>query len=241
MRKIVKHFLSIFLIPLTRWYLRKERKYTYQNTTVTVFPGVFHPGLFYSTKFLLNFLAEQPIAGKSLLELGCGTGLISVIAAKSGAHVTASDLSSLAIRNTKRNADDNKVLIQPIHSDLFDAIKKQPFDWIIINPPYYARAPENEASLAWHCGENFEYFQKLFLSLGDYMHATTAVIMVLTKGSEVNKIFSIGTEHGFQFELIQEKDVFFDEKDFLYRIKICTRVWVSFLKTKNPRAVNPGI
>lgn len=220
MRKIIKRFLSFFLVPLTRWYLRKERKYTYKGTTVTVLPGVFHPGLFYSTKFLIDFLLEQPIYNKSLLELGCGTGLISIIALKAGARVTASDLSLMAVKNVKRNAHYNRVFIYSIHSDLFDAIEKKPFDWIIINPPYYARTPENEAALAWYCGENFEYFHKLFTSLNDYMHATTAVIMVLTKGSKIDTITGIGNKYGFEFELIMEKKVFFDEMDFLYRIKV---------------------
>jgi len=220
MRKLFKRFISFFLVPLTRWYLRKERKYTYKGTTVTVFPGVFHPGLFYSTKFLLDLLVEQQLADKSLLELGCGTGLISITAAKSRANVTASDLSLRAIENIKVNAQRNQVIINIIHSDLFENIEKRTFDWIVINPPYYARDPENEAALAWHCGENFDYFQKLFVSLKDHMHTSTEVIMILTKGSEVDKISAIGNKSGFQFELIREKDVLFDEKDFLYRINV---------------------
>jgi release factor glutamine methyltransferase len=219
MRKRIKRFISFFLVPLTRWYLRKERKYSYKDTSVIVLPGVFHPGLFYSTKFLLDYLLEQPISNKSLLELGCGTGLIAVMAAKSGANVTASDLSLLAIENVTRNAQRNRVLFKIIHSDLFDNVEKKPFDWIIINPPYYAKAHKTEAELAWHCGENFEYFHKLFTSLKDYLHAATEVIMVLTKGSEIETIRGIGNNYGFEFELVREQKVFFDEKDFLYRIK----------------------
>jgi len=222
MRKVIKHFTSLFLIPITRWYLRKERTYSYHGTTVTVLPGVFHPGLFYSTKFLIDYLQDKEVANKSMLELGCGTGLISIIVAKSGAVVTATDLSRKAIENINQNTIRNGVKIRIIHSDLFNAIEKETFDWIIINPPYYAGTSSNEEELAWYSGENFDYFRRLFKSLRDYSNKNTEIIMVLTKGSEVSKISAIGNENGFEFELVKEKKVFFDEKDFLYRIRHLT-------------------
>ena len=218
MRKIFKRLVSFFLIPVTRWYLSKERKYTYQGITVSVMPGVFHPGFFYSTKFLLAFLEEQSLADKSFLELGCGSGLISVFAAKAKANVTASDLSLKAIENTKRNALQHHLSIKIVYSDLFERIDKKTFDWIVINPPYYARIPDKEEDLAWYCGENFEYFKKLFSSLNEYIHSSTQVVMVLTKGSDVKSIGAIARENNFEFELIKERAVLFDEKDFLFRI-----------------------
>lgn len=206
------------MIPAVRWYLRKERKYTYDGITAVVLPGVFHPGLFSSTTFLLDFLKTADLAHKKFLELGCGSGLISVTAAKAGAQVTASDLSLKALENTSRNAAENHVAMSVVHSDLFDKLGQRTFDWIIINPPYYAQQPKSESDLAWYCGENFEYFSKLFSTLKEHIHAHTEVIMVLTKGCDLPRIFSLAADRGFEFSLIREKKVMFDEKDFLYRI-----------------------
>ena len=103
MRKWLKRGAEVFLIPLTRWYLKNPRRHTYRGITVSVLPGVFHPGLFSSTKFLLEFLQDQNLKNSSLLELGCGTGLISIVAAKAGAKVTACDLSLLAINTANQN------------------------------------------------------------------------------------------------------------------------------------------
>ena len=149
MRKYFKRFVSLFLVPFTRWYLRKERKLVYNGITTHVFPGVFHPGFFHSTKFILSYLSYHPLNGKSLLELGCGSGLISITASKAGANVTASDISLKALENTKHNANINQMFIKIVYSDLFDNIDKIQFDWIVINPPYYARKPESEQDLAW--------------------------------------------------------------------------------------------
>ena len=88
----------------------------------------------------------------------------------------------------------------------------------MINPPYYARSIQNDEQLAWHCGENFQYFQRLFLNLNEYIHEKSQVIMVLTLGCDLEKVFEIAQSCHFEFEKLKEKDVLFDGKDFLYRI-----------------------
>ena len=73
--------------------------------------------------------------------------------------------------------------------------------------------------LAWNCGRNLEYFKKLFHQLGEHIHESSRVIMVLTKGCDLQSIISIANEERFRFELLAEKKVLFDEKDYLFEIK----------------------
>lgn len=219
MRKYLKYLSSVILIPFFHWYLRKERAYEYNGISITVKPGVFHPGFFHSTKFILDYLKKQDLAGRKFLELGCGSGLISVFAAKQRALVVASDISKTAVENTQLNARKNEVDLNAFQSDLFQAHQKQIYDWIVINPPYYAKRPQTEAEYAWYCGENFEYFQALFRELPGYSNTESQIIMILTKGCDLEAIRSISRKNGFVFDLIAEKNVLFDEKDFLFAIK----------------------
>lgn len=219
MRNVFKRIATPILVPLTRWYLRKERGYTRGDITVRVHPGVFHPGLFSSTNFLAEYFDGVPLEHKTFLELGCGTGFLSIAAARRGAEVTASDLSAAAVENTRLNATRNGVSIRVIQTDLLTDIPHGTFDIVAINPPYYARTPGNESELAWHCGEDFEYFRKLFTQLDGYMNEDSLTVMVLTMGCDIAAISSIAEENGFRFVLLKEKRVPFDEKDFLYRIR----------------------
>lgn len=218
MREFFKSLASRILVPLTRWYLRKDRTYQYQNIIIKVLSGVFHPGLFPSTRFLISYLNDFKLDNKSFLELGCGTGLISIVAAKKGARVIACDLNLKAVENCKLNAMANATDIQVYHSDLFQKLPNQKFDWVVINPPYYARSPENDEELAWYCGENFEFFHKLFAALDPFIHAQTMVIMVLTIQLDIDRIKSIAKSFHFQMELKGEQNVLFDGKDLIFKI-----------------------
>lgn len=219
LRRTIKSLSVRFLVPLVRWYLRKERSYSYNDSSIRVAPGVFHPGLFYSTRFLLEYLATQQFRNQSMLELGCGTGLISIECARRGARVTSVDLNATAVKNCCENAKENNVAITVFQSDLFDSIPPTRFDWIVINPPYYAKPARTDEELAWNCGSEFQYFRKLFLQLPDFVTKKSTVIMVLTKGCDLNAIKDIANESGFTFKLLKEKKVFFDEKDYLFRIR----------------------
>jgi len=211
--------IAPILKKLARVYTRKEREYSYNTISVKVLPGVFHPGLFISTKVLLNFVKTLKFEGKSFLELGAGTGIISILAAEKGADVYASDISSKAVENIKLNAAKNNVQINIITSDLFKNIPGMQFDYIIINPPYYNREPREEEEYAWFCGSNFEYFNSLFSSLSNYVSKDSKVFMILSEVCDIQKIKSIGIENEFVWKLKMKKQ-FWGEKNYIFEINI---------------------
>lgn len=210
--------IAPILKKLAKVYTSKEREFSYQDISVKVLPGVFHPGLFLSTKLLLNFVNQLSLAGKKFLELGAGTGIISILASKKGADVYASDISSKAVNNIKMNAEGNDIKINVIHSDLFKDIPDLIFDYIIINPPYYKNDAQEEDEYAWFCGSNYEYFKNLFGSLSKYISTESKVYMILSEVCDIKEIKSIGEENSFNWNLKLKKKVW-GEKNYIYEIR----------------------
>src|SRR5688500_12707644 len=185
MKTILKHIVARTYKPLLTRYLSKLREYSYGDIHLQIHPQVFHPGFFFSTKLLLQYISALSLQGQRLLELGAGSGLISIHAAKNGAIVTATDINPVAIEFLKKNGRQNEVELTIIQSDLFRHIPEQAFDIIAINPPYYKKQPLTEKDYAWYCGENGEYFQELFSKLGEYVHKNSFVMMVVSEECDI--------------------------------------------------------
>jgi release factor glutamine methyltransferase len=202
-----------------RWYLSKPRSYSYKDIKIIVPAGVFHPGFFFSTKFILEFLEGQDLENVKLLELGSGSGLVSVFAAKKGARVIASDINTKAVSATHENAKSNEVMVEAICSDMFEEIPLMPFDWVVINPPYYPANPKTEEEHAWYCGAGHEYFKKLFSSLEHYTDEESKILIILSDVCDIPHIVSIASKNNFILEEIAQRSVWADGNNYLYWIK----------------------
>ena len=86
--------------------------------------------------YLLARVVKQISKGKTVLDIGTGTGIQAITAALNGARdVVATDINPDALKLAKENAKLNKVKIEVIESDLFAKVKGK-FDLIIFNAPY---------------------------------------------------------------------------------------------------------
>jgi len=218
MRKIIKRLATIFYKPFVIKYLSKTRNFRYKDIQLIIPPEVFHPGFFFSTKLLIEYIKDLNLESKTFLELGAGSGLISIYAAKRKAKVTATDINPVAVEYLKTNSIRNNVELQIILSDMFSNIPKNNFDFIIINPPYYKRDPVTFRDYAWYCGENGKYFQDLFKSLSEYISAGSTVIMVLSQDCDLGMIRSIVEKNSFNLNCIFSKKNILEE-NFIYKIE----------------------
>ena len=179
--------------------------------------------LFFSSIFFSEFIEQLDLNGKTFLDIGCGSGILALSAYKKGARVTALDISSQAVKNTKENFKLNFINIEDefkvMQSDLFGSLQKQKFDVIAINPPYFFKAPLSEMEYAWNCGENGEYFYELFGELQKFCHKTSNVYMILGENCEIDRITQMAANSNIQLELVDERKIKW-ERNHIYKLKL---------------------
>ena len=108
------------------------------QTTIELDPGVFNPcpAETASTELLLDQLLD--IEGRTMLDMGCGAGVLGIHAGLAGAEaVTLIDIDAKAIANTRRNIDthDLQGVVVAEQGDLFETLGEQRFDLIAANLP----------------------------------------------------------------------------------------------------------
>ncbi len=97
----------------------------------------FGTGTHETTRMICATLSKEPLKGKKLLDAGCGTGILGIVALKLGAEsVTAYDIDEWSSDNTRHNAVINQVdhhmNILCGDASLLDSIHER-FDYVVAN------------------------------------------------------------------------------------------------------------
>ena len=83
---------------------------------------------------LARELAGVDLHGRRVIELGCGLGLPSIVAARNGADVLATDMDSEALELLSHNARENGVAVETAVAEWSAAeeiVRRGPFDLVI--------------------------------------------------------------------------------------------------------------
>jgi release factor glutamine methyltransferase len=154
-------------------------------------------------KALEDLLEDEKI--KSVLEIGCGPGLLAIIAAKRGCNVLAADVNPAAVECTERNAGLNNVEIKVAQSDLFQCINGE-FDLIVFNPPYL---PEEqiEDSRTWAGGKNLEIISRFIKAAGAHLELNGEVLVVISSLSNPENILKEFSDCGFDAKIEAEQKI----------------------------------
>lgn len=93
----------------------------------------FGTGHHQTTSMMLEYMLENEFSGKKVLDMGCGTGILAIMAAKSGAgEITAIDYDPVCYESTIENAALNDVEITALCGSK-EIIPSEHYDIILAN------------------------------------------------------------------------------------------------------------
>jgi release factor glutamine methyltransferase len=189
---IERRLYQICWIPIYRWlalrYIKKEREWRYHGLKLKIPPGVFHPGIYFSTPIFLDWLRQVDFQNKKTLDIGTGSGVIALLAAQQGAESWAVEINPLSAQAALDNAAYNGLEIHLAAGDLFAALPPNLFDYVLANPPYYPKKAEKMEDYAFLAGKNLEYYTRFFGELHPFITNKTKIWMILSEDCNWNEI-----------------------------------------------------
>jgi len=140
-----------------------------------------------------------------VLDIGCGSGLLSIIAAKRGCDVLAADINPSAVECAERNAELNNIKIKTARSNLFDNLEGK-FDLIIFNPPYLPEE-QTEDSRNWAGGKNLEVITRFIKDAGAHLELNGEILIVISSLSNPESVLKEFSDSGFDARIIAERKI----------------------------------
>lgn len=107
----------------------------YRNKEFELLDDVYDPGE--DSYLLVEAALKEAKPGDRVLEVGTGSGVVSLFVQDLAASVVATDISPIACRNARLNG------VQAVRTDLYSGVCGL-FDLIIFNPPYLPTVPEEQ-------------------------------------------------------------------------------------------------
>jgi predicted RNA methylase len=163
---------------------------------ILVLPAVFNPKLLHSGEFLARWLNEHPLpSGAAILDLGTGSGIGAIAAARWARRVVAVDINPAATRCARINALLNRCAdrVEVRDGDLFAPVGDERFDVVLFNPPFYRGVPRDALDLAWRSTDVVDRFAA---QLAGRLTAVGSALVVLSTVGALPDFLDAFHRHG---------------------------------------------
>jgi methylase of polypeptide subunit release factors len=209
LRAVIHRLSYIFIYDRSR--TRHSRAAGLQ---LTVRPTVFHPRWFITSEYFAGFIREMDLKGKRVADVGTGSGILALSAAKAGAaSVVAIDINPNAALSAGDNARLNGLgdRVTAVCSNLMSALAPRPiFDVIISSPPSFPGEPLDLADRAWHAGPGYRDILALFDQARERLAPGGRLYLLLSSDSDLNLMGLLAERAGFQARLVHKRSIFIE-------------------------------
>jgi release factor glutamine methyltransferase len=161
-----------------------------------------------------------------VLEIGCGSGIVSLTAAKTAKSVLGTDVNPDAVACARANAGRNGIgNASFVAGDMFAPAGGRRFDAILFNPPYL---PTDESEhLHGHLNRAFDggkdgraVVDRFLVEFGLHLKPGGRVFLIQSSLNDLDKTRSLLEAAGYAVETVAEKPFFFER---LYVLKVQRR------------------
>jgi release factor glutamine methyltransferase len=162
--------------------------------------------------YLLIECLPTNLTGMHVLEIGCGSGIVCVEAAKRGGVVTAVDIDEQAVRATTILAKEHNVSVTALQGDLFTPINNQQFDLVICNPPYLP-SDEHDPDIALDGGTNgHEFIERFLQQVKEHLKMNGTLLLLYSSRTNKERVRELINEQQLTVQHTTSKHVgFFEE------------------------------
>ncbi len=180
----------------------------------TVRPTVFNPKDFVSSEVFISFIKNMELGGCNILDMGSGSGVVSIFAASKGAVCTAVDINPVAVKCINENIIQNHFTkkITAVESDLFESklLQNKLFDIIFFNPPYYKGNPQNNFERAFKGGPRLEVIDRFLDDAKKFLAPSGWLCMLVSSDMDINDLYRRLKETGYTYRILQTNKKFFE-------------------------------
>ncbi|MBX9777547.1 MAG: methyltransferase [Xanthobacteraceae bacterium] len=190
---------------------RSTRTVRADGFRLVVRPTVFHPRYFVASEYFSRFVTQLNLRDLNVLDVGTGTGIIALSAARAGAaNVVAVDINPNAALSARENALAHGFAdrMSVVCGDLLSALApKAAFDVILSNPPFFPEEPIDVADRAWHAGPGYRDIKALFEQARQCLAPGGRFYLLLSSDSDLGLIGSLIEQAKFRARLVGRKSL----------------------------------
>jgi HemK-related putative methylase len=183
-----------------------------------VIPSVFNPKVPRTGEFLASQIDSRLVDREAeVLDMGTGSGVCAVFAAKHARRVVAVDINVAAVRCALINALLNHVehKIDVRHADLFAAVPGERFDLILFNPPFLRGTPRDDRDRAWRSSDVAERFAA---GLGAHLKPEGSALVLLSSFGDGRVFLEEFRNQALEISVLAERG-FVNERLAIFRLK----------------------